>query len=435
MTTTMVGPYRLEHLIGRGGMGEVHRAADTRKNDRLVAVKLMSREITDPEFEERFRREADAAARLRNPHVIPIHDYGEVDGRLFLEMALVEGVDLAAELRRRGPLPPTRAVRLVGQIGSALDTAHRNQLVHRDVKPSNILLLDQHDGPDDEVYAYLVDFGIAQSMAATSVTATGTALGTAPYMAPERFTHPATSDHRVDVYALGCVLHEALTGSAPFPGHDFPSLMYAHLSSPAPQPSRLRAGIPGELDIVISRALAKSPAERYSSAGELAAAARQALTRHVAAPTMAPWTPGPVPPSGPAGPSTPRPKITPRATPGSPPMTRVLATSPRDTRWQCLDGHGTLVRWLVPRGAPVSPGTRLAEATCHGRRVYLCSAAAGDVHRHLAMPGEAFGPERDLIELDHTRVASSNTPGAWLAILGILVGLVVLIGILVSIFG
>jgi serine/threonine-protein kinase len=264
------GPYRVESLIARGGMGEVLRAYDTR-HDRVVALKLLAPEYAaDHDFQERFRREAHAVARLREPHVIPIHAYGEIDGRLYLDMRLVEGDDLGTRLTAGGPLSPADAVDVVGQVAQALAAAHAEGLVHRDVKPSNVLV-----GPTG--FAYLVDFGIARAAGpATGLTATGGAVGTLDYMAPERFAD-APADHRVDVYALACVLHQCLTGSKPFAATTAASLIGAHLHQPPPRPGSLRPGLPAAFDDVVARGMAKDPAERFASVTELAGAARAAL--------------------------------------------------------------------------------------------------------------------------------------------------------------
>ncbi|WP_290054872.1 serine/threonine-protein kinase [Amycolatopsis solani] len=264
------GPYRVESLIARGGMGEVYRAHDTR-HDRVVALKLLAPGFAaDREFQERFRREAHAVARLREPHVIPIHAYGELDGRLYLDMRLVDGDDLGSRRAAGGAPPVADAVDVVGQVARALAAAHAEGLVHRDVKPSNVLV-------DATGFAYLVDFGIARAAgSATGLTATGGAVGTLDYMAPERFTD-APADHRVDVYSLACVLHQCLTGSKPFPASTAASLIGAHLHQPPPRPSALRPGLPAAFDDVIARGMAKDPADRFGSVAELADAARAAL--------------------------------------------------------------------------------------------------------------------------------------------------------------
>lgn len=269
MEGTPFGRYRLLDVLGRGGMGQVYRAYDT-GTDRVVAVKVLPEQYAqDPGFRERFRREAHAAARLTDPHVIPIHDHGEIEGRLFLDMRLVAGTDLAA-LIGAGPLVPADAVDIVGQVARALDSAHREGLVHRDVKPSNVLIT-----PDG--FAYLIDFGIAKDIGGAGITTTGATVGTFAYMAPERLG-TGEADGRADVYSLACVLYETLTGRLPFSGDGIQQQIVAHLNSPPPAPSAVRPGLPSALDAVIRRGMAKEPAERFATAGGLAAAAREALT-------------------------------------------------------------------------------------------------------------------------------------------------------------
>ena len=210
MEGTSFGRYRLLGLLGRGGMGEVWRAYDTASDNRTVAIKLLPPHLAaDETFVQRFRREAEAAAQLNNPHIISIHNYGEIEGRLYVDMRLVEGRDLA-EVLAGGPLAPERAVRIIGQVALALRAAHKIGLVHRDVKPSNILV-------DEDDFAYLIDFGIARGAGQTGLTGTGTMIGSWHYMAPERLG-AREADARADIYALACVLYECLTGSRPFPG-------------------------------------------------------------------------------------------------------------------------------------------------------------------------------------------------------------------------
>ena len=204
MKGTAFGRYRLVSLLGRGGMGEVWRAYDT-GTDRMVALKVLPVNFAqDPTFLQRFRREAHAAARLQHPNVVPIHDYGQINGQLFVDMALIEGRDLASVIAN-GPLEPARAVAVIEQIASALHAAHKAGLVHRDVKPSNVLL-------DEDDHAYLIDFGIARAAADTKLTGTGATIGTWAYMAPERFMTDE-AEPSCDVYALACVLHD------PSPAH------------------------------------------------------------------------------------------------------------------------------------------------------------------------------------------------------------------------
>ncbi|HEV7421176.1 MAG TPA: protein kinase [Mycobacterium sp.] len=267
---TQFGPYRLLRLIGKGGMGEVYEAEDTVK-DRVVALKLLPEGVShDPVFRKRLQREAHSAGRLQEPHVVPIHDYGEIDGVLYVDMRMINGSDLRRILKNFGPMTPARAVAIVRQIASALDAAHEGGVMHRDVKPENILV-----NRDD--FAYLVDFGIANAASDEKLTELGTAVGTYAYMAPERFTNDAVT-YRADIYALACVLHECLTGSQPYGGDSVSVVITAHLMQPIPRPSAERPGIPAAFDEVIARGMAKKPDERYASAGDLAMAATEALT-------------------------------------------------------------------------------------------------------------------------------------------------------------
>ncbi|MGV0038646.1 serine/threonine-protein kinase PknD [Mycobacterium colombiense] len=265
------GPYRLVRLLRQGGMGEVYEAEDSRKR-RMVALKLISPEFSaNAEFRARLQREADIAGRLTEPHVVPIHDYGEIDGRFYVDMRLVDGVDLATLLRRDGPLAPPRAIAIISEVAAALDAAHAAGVTHRDVTPGNILVT-----PSD--FAYLADFGIARGASDPGLTQVGTAIGTYYYMAPERFTEDEVT-HSVDIYSLACVLTECLTGSPPYRAETIERLIAAHLTKTAAPPSQLRPGaFPPALDQVIAKGMAKNPAERYRTAGEFAAAAHQALT-------------------------------------------------------------------------------------------------------------------------------------------------------------
>jgi len=270
------GHYQLESLLGQGGMGEVYLAEDTR-HGRKVALKLLPEVYGgDEEFLNRFKRESYVAARLRDPHVIPIHDFGEIDNRLYIDMRLVDGRDVRTIIDEDGAIAPERTMHIVGQIAEALDAAHADGLVHRDIKPSNILVTARD-------FVYVVDFGIARQVgpARTSLTITGTTVGSLDYMAPERFTNDPV-DHRTDVYSLACLLYECLTGNRPFRGGDLPSLMYAHLFTEPPRAS-LSVTVPLALDAVIRRGMAKQAADRHPSAGALAAAARAALAASPAA--------------------------------------------------------------------------------------------------------------------------------------------------------
>ncbi len=237
MDETLFGRYRLIKLLGRGGMGEVWLAHDT-GIDRDVALKMLLPHFAqDHEFEQRFRREARAAARLDDPHVVPIYDVGELDGRLYVTMRPVKGGDLQSVLKN-GPLDPERAVKIVEQVASALNAAHKAGLVHRDVKPSNVLLTE-----DD--FAYLIDFGIARAAGETGLTSTGATIGTWSYMAPERFKDGEIAPSS-DVYALACVLYQCLTGELPFTAKTLEQVAVAHMVSPAPRPSLTHPGVPSD---------------------------------------------------------------------------------------------------------------------------------------------------------------------------------------------
>ncbi len=285
MTPRQVGNYRLDSLLGSGGMGEVYKAYDTQR-DRYVALKLLPEALSgDREYLKRFQRESNVVARLTEPHVIPIHDFGEIGGHLFIDMRLVDGVDIANLLETSGRIAPQRAVHLVSQVAEALDAAHADHLVHRDIKPSNILVTSND-------FVYVVDFGIARSVGGrqTALTITGATIGTLHYMAPERFIGHDV-DGRADVYSLACVLHECLTGAPPFRGKDLAALMYAQLYYGPPPASSLVEGIPPELDAVIARGMAKHPSDRFPTAGALAAAAREALLTAAPAPLLPPPPP------------------------------------------------------------------------------------------------------------------------------------------------
>jgi serine/threonine-protein kinase len=268
---TRFGPYQLKRLLGRGGMGEVYQAEDTRKH-RVVALKLISEHFsTDAMFRARMQCEADTAGRLTEPHIVPIHDYGDIDGQFYVEMRMIDGTSLRTLLTNYGPLTAARTVAIVRQIAAALDDAHANGVTHRDVKPENILVTN-----DD--FAYLMDFGIARAGTEPGLTQSGFAVGTYNYMAPERFTGEEVT-YRSDIYALACVLGECLTGAPPYRADSVERLIAAHLLEPAPRPSQLRPGrVPAGLDPVISKGMAKNPADRYFTAGDLAAAAHDALT-------------------------------------------------------------------------------------------------------------------------------------------------------------
>jgi len=315
MEGTPFGRYRLLDLLGRGGMGEVWRAHDT-ETDRIVAIKLLPEYLSaDEEFQHRFRREAHAAARLNNPHVIPIHDYGEIDGQLYVDMRLIEGRDLQTVLAD-GPLDPARAVGIIEHVARALHAAHKVGLIHRDIKPSNILL----DGDD---FAYLIDFGIARAIDETRMTKSGSTIGTFQYIAPERLDARADEDARVDIYSLACVLYESLTGQPPFPGDSMAHLVTAHLSTPPPRPSSTHPNVPSQVDDVIATGMAKDPNQRYATTIDLAAAARDAITDPIARPAPTETQPPTVQTSSPVLPAA----VTKYRQPQPPPNPWALASA------------------------------------------------------------------------------------------------------------
>ncbi|MGW0179977.1 protein kinase domain-containing protein [Nocardia sp. NPDC003345] len=298
--------YRIERLLGAGGMGEVFLARDLNL-PRLVALKVLDRSRgADPGLAGRFRREADTAARLSHPNIVAVHARGEHDGRLWIAMEYVDGTDVG-ELLHDGPLEPARAVRVLEDAAAALDHAHRSGVLHRDVKPANILVTA---GPRER--ALLADFGIAKSLdESTGLTRTGEVFASLRYAAPEQFTEAAV-DHRADIYALGGTLHHMLTGSHPYPGTSSAQLIHSHLNRPAPVPSALDPRLPRAFDVVIARAMAKEPADRFPSCGDLAAAAAAALTGAGTRSTTTaysgpPANSGPIPPSPPAARSQPAP--------------------------------------------------------------------------------------------------------------------------------
>jgi serine/threonine protein kinase len=270
---TRFGPYTIERLVGRGGMSVVYLAEDTRLG-RRVALKVLAGDVAmDESFRARFLAESRTAASLEHPNIVPIHEAGEAEGHLYIAMRYVRGTDLATLLDQEGPLDPQRARSVIEQVAAALDAAHAEGLVHRDVKPANVLLAP---GTERDL-VYLSDFGVTRRTSAPrGPTATGQFLGTVEYAAPEQFEGRPV-DTRTDVYALGCVLYECLTGEPPFRRDEQVAVMYAHLNEPPPSVTARRPEIPAGIDPVVARAMAKRPQERYASAGALAADAARAL--------------------------------------------------------------------------------------------------------------------------------------------------------------
>jgi serine/threonine protein kinase len=273
-TGSRLAGYLIQEQIGTGGMAVVFRARDEVLG-RLAAVKVIAPSLAgDEEFRTRFLRESRAAAAVDSLHIVPVYGAGEAEGLLYIATRFVAGGDLAALARRAGGrLAPERVVPLVAQVASALDAAHAAGLVHRDVKPHNILIDAMPERPE---HAYLSDFGLSKTTASTGLTASGEFLGTPDYCAPEQ-VRSARVDGRADQYALGCVAFALLTGAAPFHREETLATLFAHVQDPVPSVAGLRPELPPAVDAVIARALAKSPDGRYASCGEFAAALQEAL--------------------------------------------------------------------------------------------------------------------------------------------------------------
>jgi DNA-binding CsgD family transcriptional regulator len=279
----ILGDFRIEGPVGRGGMGVVYHAIQLSLG-RPVALKLLAPHLADDEgFRDRFVRESRLSASIDHPHIVPVYAAGEEDGVYYIAMRFVEGANLRATVASEGKLEPRRAARLVSQIAAALDSAHGRGLVHRDVKPGNILL-SRHDRNE---HAYLTDFGLTKRKAsATGLTPTGEFVGTLDYVAPEQL-HGGDVDGRADVYSLGCVLYHCLTGQVPFPRENELGKLWAHLSDPPPVVSKLVPDVPETLSALVARAMAKNPAARFASAGELGRAAVASVSTDTDAPTRA----------------------------------------------------------------------------------------------------------------------------------------------------
>jgi YVTN family beta-propeller protein len=265
--------FRLEALLGRGGMGAVYRAEDLRLG-RNVALKLLVPELAENErFRERFLRESQMAASLDHPNIVPIYAAGETDGQLYLAMRYVEGYDLRQLLARERALEPARALGLLEQVADALDAAHERGLIHRDVKPGNVLIAAR----SGREHCYLSDFGLTkQTSSISGLTGTGELVGTVNYVSPEQIRGEEV-DGRADLYALGCVLYECLAGEPPFARESEVATLWAHMNEPPHALSAARPELGGEIDSVLARALAKTPAQRQATCGELVSSARTAL--------------------------------------------------------------------------------------------------------------------------------------------------------------
>jgi serine/threonine protein kinase len=321
----MFAGHSIEGVLGRGGMGVVYRATDMRLN-RATALKVIAPALSaDGDFRRRFQRESQLAASVRHPHVVPIFQAGESDGLLFVTMELIEGVDLRTLIGTRTRLDPRTACEIVTQVAGALDAAHASGLVHRDVKPANILLRD-----GAPLHGYLTDFGLTKRTSSQSgITKSGLFVGTVDYAAPEQIKGRAV-DARADVYALGCVLFEMLAGEPPFRRDNEYATIYAHTSVPPPDLDGFVPGLPQALKDVVTRALEKEPEDRFPSAGDLGRAASAAAVGRVPTGPERTVAVGRAAPPPPAPPSTPppAPEPTPEHAWTPPPHDRQTAVLP-----------------------------------------------------------------------------------------------------------
>ena len=266
LTGKQLGQYRIVAPLGEGGMAAVYKAYQAAM-DRYVALKILPRHFaSDPEFVGRFEQEAKIIAKLQHVHILPVHDFGTEDGYTYIVMPFVETGTLG-ELLQRKPLPLPQIRKIVSQVADALGHAHARGLVHRDVKPSNILI-------DEDGNSLLTDFGIAKMVEGTiQFTQTGAILGTPAYMSPEQI-RGVTLDGRSDIYSLGVVLYEMATGRPPYVAETPPAIFVKHLHDPLPPPRTFNPNLPASVERVILKALTKDPAQRYATAGELANAGR-----------------------------------------------------------------------------------------------------------------------------------------------------------------
>jgi serine/threonine protein kinase len=314
---TVVAGYRIVALVSRGGMGVVYRAEEVGLGDRPVALKLLSPALAgDPAFRERFLREMRVAAAIDHPNIVPVYRAGEEQGRLYIAMRYVDALDLRRVLQTEGRLTAGRTVAILEQVARALDAAHARGLVHRDVKPGNILLVPPATDEEAE-HVYLVDFGLARAASDDlSISGAGLFIGTPRYAAPEQVAGQPV-DGRTDGYAVGCVLYECLTGRPPFPAGSNEAVLFAHLEAAPPRLTAERPDLPPAIDRVVQHGMAKAKEDRFASCRELVAAARGVLA---AAPTVSPVPTQILPPAPPASSPTPaRPAPPPAAAQGHPP--------------------------------------------------------------------------------------------------------------------
>jgi serine/threonine protein kinase len=405
---TVLAGYRVGEVIGRGGMGVVYEAEHAALR-RTVALKVIAPELgADDEFRDRFLREAQLAASLEHPAVLPIYDAGEADGTLYLAMRRVRGGDLAARLRTSGPLPWDEALALFGPVAGALDTAHRQGLVHRDVKLQNILVEDAPD-PSEPERVFLSDFGLSKRIgSATSLTRTGMFVGTLRYAAPEQLLGKSV-DGRTDQYALACVLFECLCGIPPYPGETEAEIMFGHVWQPVPDLSARRPEVGPEVDRAMARAMAKEKEDRFPTCAALVAALLAA--RRDAPPGAAGGSTRIAAPPPPAGgllqgsPSVPTsvPTSLPPRVPAPPPAS-IAPPMPSDASWPLQP----------PPSTPWSPGPQGAQPSS--------SPSRPATPRRGARPAPLVAAGALLIMLAILASASGASGGSVLAGLALFVG-------------
>lgn len=361
---TQFAGYVIEGVAGRGGMGVVYRARQLRPS-RTVALKVISPQLAgDSEFRERFDHESEIAASIEHSNVVPVYGVGEESNLLYIVMRYVEGTDLRAVIAAEGPLAPRRAVQILSELTAALDAAHARGLVHRDVKPANVLIA--LEGERDHVY--LTDFGLAKLAASGGRTRTGMFVGTLDYAAPEQLEGQRV-DARTDVYAAGCVLFHMLTGSVPFPQEHEAAIMWSHMSAEPRSVRELVPSLPAELDEVLSRAMAKNPDDRYQSAGDLgrdavaaAEGQRAALLRHsVATGRAAPRGAADTSPAGPS-PGSPAGAPGPRTVPGR----RSPARPSRRIAWLGAGALVVIVAVVLVVSGVLGSSSNHRKVTTHG---------------------------------------------------------------------
>jgi len=421
---TVFAGCRIEAEAGRGGMGVVYCATHLAL-DRRVALKLLAPQLaSDAGFRARFQQESRLAARIDHPNVVDIYEAGEEDGRLYIEMRWVEGSDLRKEIEDHGRLEPTRAAEIVGQVADALDAAHALGLVHRDVKPANILL-GQRRGRE---HAYLTDFGLTKRVeSAGGLTQTGQWVGTLDYIAPEQI-RGENVDARTDVYALGGVLAHALTGHVPFERDSDVAKMWGHINDQPPAPSRVVPELPPELDAVVLRAMAKDPADRYQSAGDLGRAAFAAaqgrrpdapermvavgeaapegataeptLATPVEPPAEAATTPAQTAPQGAMPPPPPQPPPAPRA-PMPPPATPPAQPAPAERR-----GRGGVIALVAVVGVVLLLGIVAGVLAATG------AFSSGSKTEAATTAGGGLGPPSTVDTTPATSTRSAAVSGA-----------------------